>query len=371
MADDSTGDKRHAPTARRLAQAASRGDVVRPADLPKAAAIVAFALLTFSAAAAMGGHVADICAASLSQAGFVRPGAARYGAMAFGAIMFPLLGLVAGIGLLGSFATGGLILNIGQLRPDFSKLLPHVGLGQLISAHGVSDTGKALMKFVLIGGIGALAVIDHGPEFAALAAMAHPSAAPVLRLCLAVLMNVCVVLSVLALADMALQLWLHRRRLRMTDADMREEMKDAAGNPQMRQRQRMVARKMARARQMSKIAEASVIVTNPTHYAVAIRYRRGADRAPMLLAKGVGMLAEEIIARGRGHGIPVVEAPPLARAVYRHVEPGEHVPVALYRACAEVLAYVWKLQRWRAAGGKRPLPIRMPDQEIEVSRWGK
>jgi flagellar biosynthetic protein FlhB len=156
----------------------------------------------------------------------------------------------------------------------------------------------------------------------------------------------------------------------MSDHEIREEMKDSAGNPHVKSRQRMLARKMARARQMSKIPEASVIITNPTHYACAIRYRRGADRAPMLLAKGVGLLAEEIIAKGRGLGIPIVEAPPLARTVYRHVEPGEYVPVALYRACAEVLAYVWRMQRWRAQGGARPKPPQAKEGEIEIAPWG-
>jgi flagellar biosynthesis protein FlhB len=117
---------------------------------------------------------------------------------------------------------------------------------------------------------------------------------------------------------------------------------------------------------MHRIPEASVIVNNPTHFAAAIRYRRGADRAPLLLAKGAGLLAAEIVSRGRGLGIPIVEAPPLARAVYRHVEPGEHVPVPLYHACAEVLAYVWKMQRWRAQGGPRPRPPKAQEEEIDV-----
>jgi len=187
---------------------------------------------------------------------------------------------------------------------------------------------------------------------------------------LQLLTAICMALTLLAGTDAGLQFWQHRQRLRMSDNDIRDEMKDTAGNPHVRSRQRMLARKMARARQMSKIPEASVIVTNPTHYACALRYRRGADRAPMLLAKGVGMLAEEIIAKGRGLGIPVVEAPPLARAVYRHVEPGEPVPVALYKACAEVLAYVWRMQRWRAQGGARPKPPPVREGEIDVSPWG-
>ncbi len=123
--------------------------------------------------------------------------------------------------------------------------------------------------------------------------------APVLGIALQTLIVICVVLALLAGGDLGLQIWLHRQKHRMSDAEIREEMKDAAGNPQVKSRQRAMARKLARARQMQRIPEASVIVTNPTHYACAIRYRRGGDRAPLLLAKGVGLLAEEIITRAR------------------------------------------------------------------------
>jgi flagellar biosynthetic protein FlhB len=169
-----------------------------------------------------------------------------------------------------------------------------------------------------------------------------------------VLIAICIALTALAGFDVGLQFWLHRQKLRMSDAEIRAEMKDSVGNPHVRQRQRAISRRLARSRQMRRLPQASVIVTNPTHFAVAIRYRRGTDAAPLLLAKGVGLRAEEIIVLARGYGIPIVEAAPLARTVYSHVEPGENIPVPLYRACAEILAYVWKMQQWRASGGERP-----------------
>jgi len=117
---------------------------------------------------------------------------------------------------------------------------------------------------------------------------------------------------------------------------------------------------------MQRIPEASVVVTNPTHFAVALRFRRGQDAVPVLLAKGADLLALDIISKARGYGIPIVEAPPLARAVYRYVEPDEHIPVALYRACAEVLAYVWRLQQWRAqrGEGEKPRPPRLGEIDM-------
>jgi flagellar biosynthetic protein FlhB len=209
---------------------------------------------------------------------------------------------------------------------------------------------------LVIGGVGGGVIYLRMPDFTALSALRGPSGSMLFSLSLQVLGSICLVLAVLAVADVGLQYWLHRRKLRMSDEEIRNEMKDAVGNPHVKRRQRTLARRMARARQMKRVPEASVVVTNPTHFAVAIRYRRGTDVAPMLLAKGVGLMAEDIISLARDHGVPIVEAPPLARAVYRHVEPGDHVPVALYRACAEVLAYIWRMQQWRSTGGARPKP---------------
>jgi flagellar biosynthesis protein FlhB len=366
---ESAGDKKHAPTERRLREAAERGEIGRSTELPKAAVVVLMTLLALSAAAGIGAQLLGDFGAMLANAGTGAPSAAAGWSAALITALFPLLALIAAVSLAASLLSGGFVFSLALLRLDFSQIMPQAGLGQLFSKHGVTETGKSLIKFAAIGGAGGLAIWARQADFAALATIPRPGFGPVVALTLQVVGAICVVLVVLAGADAGLQYWLHRQKLRMSDAEIREEMKDTAGNPHVRSRQRMLARKMARARQMSKIPEASVIITNPTHYACAIRYRRGADRAPMLLAKGAGMLAEEIIAKGRGLGIPVVAAPPLARAVYRHVEPGEHVPLALYRACAEVLAYVWRMQRWRAQGGARPRPPPVRQGEIEMSRW--
>jgi flagellar biosynthetic protein FlhB len=366
---ETAGDRKHPPTERRLREAAQRGDVGRSTELPKAAVIVLMTLFALSAAAGIGRLLLQDFAAMLANAGTAPTTAAAGWGAGLMAALFPIMALVAAISLASTLVTGGLVFSLALIKLDFSKIMPQNGLGQLFSKHGISETGKSLAKFAAIGGAGAFAIWARQDDFAALAAVPTPGFGPVISLTLGVVATICLVLVVLAGGDAGLQTWLHRQKLRMSDNEIREEMKDSAGNPHVKSRQRMLARKMARARQMSKIPEASVIVTNPTHYACAIRYRRGADRAPMLLAKGVGMLAEEIIAKGRGLGIPIVEAPPLARAVYRHVEPGEHVPVALYRACAEVLAYVWKMQRWRAQGGTRPKPPPVGNEDIEIQKW--
>ncbi len=355
MAEDNQ-DKRHDPTEKRLRQAAEQGDVQRSADLPRAASIVLVITIALSAGAGIGYRMEDFLASCLSNAGTSHPAAAAGAAEILFGDIAPLLALIAALSVAANFLTGGIIFTLQPLMPNLSKISPGHGLSQMFSPTGLSETAKSILKFVVIGGVGGGMIILHAPDFAALAASSAPDGGLILALCLKILIAVCSVIVALAAVDVGLQYWLHRQKLRMTDSEMRNEMKDSVGNPQVRQRQRAIARRMARSRQMRRIPEASVIVTNPTHFAVAIRYRRGADTAPILLAKGVGLLAQEIVSRGRGHGIPVVEAPPLARAVYRYVEPGDHVPVPLYRACAEVLAYVWKLQHWRATGGEKPKP---------------
>jgi len=352
------GEKKHAPSERKLLEAAMQGQVRRSADLPKAAVVVLAAALGLGAAAETGERLEGLLAIFLSQAGTARPEAAMGWSSAILSIIAPLLALMAGMAAASSLFSGGWILSFAQLKLDVTKLDPMHGLGEIISAANLTEVFKSALKFIVIGGTGGAMIYAKAAGFAALASASKPSGALLVSLCLPILGAISAAVMAVAGADAGLQYWLHRRKLRMTDAEMRNEMKDSVGNPHVKQRQRATARRMARARQMRRVPEASVVVTNPTHYAVAIRYRRGEDNAPVLLAKGVGLLAAEIVSRARGYGIPVVEAPPLARAVYAHAEPGDHIPVPLYRACAEVLAYVWKIQNWRRMGGNKPNPPR-------------
>jgi flagellar biosynthetic protein FlhB len=357
MAEDSDGqDKRHAPTEHRLRQAAERGDVARSTDLPKAAAIILATTIGLTAAAAIGTRLDLVFAAALAQAGTGRLSLAADWAGRFTSQTAPLLALIAALSVTVSVLFGGWTFSVESLMPDFSKFSPSHGLGDLFSASGMTETLKSLAKFLIIGGVGGWSIYTSAADFSALAAPVSSGSGAMIALCLHILVGICIAITGVAGVDVALQFWLHRRRHRMSDQDMREEMKEAVGNPQVRQRQRAAARRMARSRQMRRLPEASVVITNPTHVAVAIRFRRGVDAAPVLLAKGAGHLAREIISRARGYGIPIVEAPPLARAVYRFVEPDDHVPVALYRACAEVLAYVWRLQLWRSSRDARQKP---------------
>ena len=360
------GEKKHAPTERRLRQAAEKGDIQRSQELPKAAVITLTVVVALYVAVGLGDRFLALFAASLSNAGTESIALTSFWFGDAFWLFFPLLMLIAVISFIGSVVSGGWVFAVNLLLPDFSKMMPHSGLKQIFSRQGGLEHIKSILKFVAIGGVGGITIFFMRAEFVALAGAVAPQPAVLLAMALRVITYICLVLIVLAAADFGMKIWEQRQRLRMSDEDIRQEMKDSVGNPHVKSRQRALARKMARARQMQRIPEASVVVTNPTHYACAIRYQRGADRAPLLLAKGADLMAEEIIARARGFGIPVVEFPPLARAIFRHVEPDDHIPVALYRACAEVLAYVWKLQRWRSQGGEKPRPPKAKEGEIEV-----
>lgn len=370
MAEDSSGEKKHAPTERRLREAAERGDIQRSQELPRAAVITLMVIIALYVSATLGDRFLQLFAAALSHAGTAGPDVAGVWAHSVFWLFFPVFLLIAVISLVSSFASGGWVFALRLLLPDFSKIMPSSGLKQIFSSHGAIEHFKSIFKFVTIGGVGGISIFLMRPDFVALIAASSPQPGEILSKALHIVALICLVLVVLAATDFGLKIWEHRQKLRMSDEDIRQEMKESVGNPQVKSRQRALARRMARARQMQRIPEASVVVTNPTHYACAIRYQRGVDKAPLLLAKGADLMAEEIIARARGFGIPVVEFPPLARAVYRHMEPDEHVPVALYRACAEVLAYVWKLQRWRSQGGEKPKPPKPPVADIEIpSPW--
>ncbi|WP_419759373.1 EscU/YscU/HrcU family type III secretion system export apparatus switch protein [Acidisoma sp.] len=349
-------DKKHAPTERRLRQAAERGDVARSTDLPKAAAIVLVTTIGLNAAADFGSRLENICATALTLSGTGDISLASVSSQAFIIETAPLLVLIGALSALVGVLFGGWTFSVTALMPDFSKLSPSHGLGQLFSVSGFTDTLKSMAKFLIIGGVGETTIRNNWYAFAALGMPVQSSIGAMTALCLHILANICAAIIGIAGVDMGVQFWLHRRRHRMSDQEMRDEIKEVVGNPQVRQRQRAIARRMARSRQMRRVPEASVIITNPTHFAVAIRFRRGVDPAPILLAKGAGLLAAEIITQARSHGIPIVEAPPVARAIYRYVEPDDPIPVALYRACAEILAYVWRLQQWRASRETRQKP---------------
>ncbi|WP_297197032.1 flagellar biosynthesis protein FlhB [uncultured Pluralibacter sp.] len=267
----------------------------------------------------------------------------------------PLIAGVVIVALLGPMALGGLLFSPKSIGFKFDKLNPLPGIKRMFSAQTAAELVKAVLKSVLVGCVTGAFVWSHWPDMMRLISepplVGMRSALDMVGLC-----ALLVALGAIPMVafDVLFQIFSHLKKLRMSRQDIRDEFKQSEGDPHVKGRIRQLQRAAARRRMMSDVPRADVIVTNPTHYAVALQYVEGKMSAPKVVAKGAGEVALRIRELGVTHRIPQLEAPPLARALYRHAEIGQQIPGTLYAAVAEVLAWVWQLRRWRLAGGTAP-----------------
>lgn len=275
----------------------------------------------------------------------------------------PLFGVLALAAIAASAIPGGIALSTRALGFDASKLSPVNGLRRIFSLRGSVELLKLIVLSLAIGAAGAWFVTASLNEFAGLSvrplAQALGSGMSLMGAGLATLLSV---LALVALADLPFQWMRHRAELRMTFQEAKQEAKESDGDPMLRARIRGRQREIASRRMLAAVPAADVVITNPTHYAVAIRYDEQGGGAPRVVAKGVDLLAGRIREVAREAGVPLVGAPPLARALYAHVELDREIPVALYNAVAQVLAYVYQLRNWVPGRGVSPA---MP-QGLEV-----
>lgn len=270
----------------------------------------------------------------------------------------PLLLVLLVAALTGPLLLNGWVFSWKPLQPDFQRLNPVEGFSRLFALQGLAELAKALVKTVLIGGVAAWVIWHHKDEVLALAGLPLDSGIAYLgRLTGSSFLTIAGAIVVIAAIDVPFQVWDFRRKLKMTREELRQEAKETEGDPQIKARIRSQQREIARRRMMAEIPKADVIITNPVHYAVALRYQDAAMRAPKVVAKGAHLLASRIRELGEEYRVPILEAPPLARALYHHTELGDEIPEALYTAVAEVLAYVFQLRRYREYGG---VPPRLP-----------
>jgi flagellar biosynthetic protein FlhB len=267
----------------------------------------------------------------------------------------PLLGLLLIVALTSPLLLNGWLFSMKPLQPKFSKLNPFKGIGRMFSTNSLMELAKAIAKSVVVGGIGAL-VIWHNKQ-AVLHLVGEPIAYAIPHLGSLMWSTFATIMGgmlVIVAVDVPFQLWEHNKKLKMTKEEVRQEAKETEGDPQVKARVRSMQREMARRRMMAEIPTADVVVTNPTHYAVALKYSDSKMRAPVVVAKGSHLLAAKIREIAKEHNVPILEAPPLARALHKHCDLGQAIPEALFNAVAEVLAYVYQLRRYRQAGGEYP-----------------
>lgn len=271
--------------------------------------------------------------------------------------MAPLLFLLLVIAFFAPMLLSGWMFSAKALIPKFDRINPIKGLGRIFSVNSLVELVKAILKTVVIGGVAAL-VIWHNKE-AVMALLTVPVHLGISRtgdfLAMSFLLIIGAIILVVVI-DVPFKIWEHVKQLRMTKEEIRKEHKDSEGDPFIKARIRGLQREAARRRMMAEIPKADVIVTNPTHYAVALRYKSETMRAPTVVAKGVHLLAARIREVAEEHRIPILEAPPLARALYHHAELESEIPEKLYTAVAEVLAYVFQLRRYNEYGGAAPKP---------------
>ncbi len=349
------------PTPKRLEEARRHGQVPRSPELTTATVmLIAGVGLHFAGsriALALNGIMRSDLALGREQAleaSSLIPSLASSAAQALEAIA-PILALTLVGALLAPIALGGWNLSLQALVPDVTRLSPMNGLRRLFSMRSGVELGKAFAKFLLVALIAVLFLKGRSSDLMALGVEPLPTAvAHAAALGGDALLAFCGALALIAAVDVPWQLWSYRQRLLMSRQEIREELKDNEGSPEMKGRVRRAQQEAAKRRMMQEVPKADVVVTNPTHLAVALRYDEQRMRAPIVVAKGADEVAARIREVAIEHRVPIFEAPPLARALHRAVAIGGEIPTSLYVAVAQVLTYVYQLRTARRTGAMPP-----------------
>lgn len=360
MAEDND-DKTEAPTPHKLDKAREDGQVPRSKELTSLLSLLVGVSVIWFGGASLAKHMAALLSGGLRfDHSIVNDPNLILGKiiLLIKEALFALLPLVAGvmiIALVAPVMLGGLIFSTKSLSFKLDKLNPLPGIKRMFSSQTAAELLKAILKTVLLGSVAGFYLWHHWPDMMRLISespfTAMRNALDIIALC-----ALLVTLGIIPMVgfDVFWQIHSHIKKLRMSRQDIRDEYKNNEGDPHVKQRIRQMQRAAARQRMMADVPRADVIVTNPTHYSVALQYDENKMSAPRVVAKGSGLIALRIREVGTENKVPILEAPPLARALYRHAEIGQQIPGQLYAAVAEVLAWVWQLKRWRLAGGQRP-----------------
>lgn len=269
--------------------------------------------------------------------------------------------------LLTPFLLGGFVFSPKALTLKFERLDPLKGVKRMLSWQSLAEMVKGVLKALLLGGIVFWVVLNERDNLFALLGQPLETALPAFgHMILYAFIGFVAGLAVIALIDVPFQLWRYYAGLRMTREELRQELKELEGDPQLKARIRSQQREIARRRMMSEVPKADVVVTNPTHFAVALKYDNAKMGAPLVVAKGMNLVAQKIRDLAAENQVPVLELPSLARALHRHVEIGAAIPATLYTAVAEVMAYIYQLSAFMAQGGATGLMPPAPPVAVAV-----
>ena len=372
MAENEDGQKRtESATPKRLEEARRKGQIPRSRDLSAAAVLMTGGVGLSSMGLQIGGDLHGMMQRSLLltrdealDSSYLLPALSQAAAEGLMACV-PVLGLIMLAALLAPLVLGGWSFSSEALMPQFNRLNPLEGFKRMISMRSLIELGKAMAKFGIVAFIAVLVLRRQTPALLALGSEpVNLAIAHAMQLAGDGLISVSSGLLLIAGIDVPYQLWQYAKQLKMTREEVRQEMKESEGSPEVKGRIRQLQQAAARQRMMQDVKKADVIVTNPTHFAVALRYDDKRMRAPIVVAKGADLIAARIREIATEHSVPIFEAPPLARVLFRNVDIGGEVPAALYVAVAQILSYIFQLRA--AKQGAAPMPAR-PVVNVEES----
>lgn len=369
--EDTSQDKTEEPTGRRLEKAREDGNVPKSKELGTAIVMVAgvAAILMFSSLLGRSmlyvGHIgfeldrADLFDSSRMIAKL------EAAAMTAASALAPIMAILLVAALMGGILMSGWNFSTKALTPKLSNMDPIKGIKKMFSLNSLVELLKATAKFLVVALTAMMALTFIQDDLLRLYLVDEESA---IFTSMHLLGWICIALACsllfIAAIDVPYQLWNHNKQLKMTKQEVKDEYKDTEGKPEVKRKIRELQMAMAQNRMMQAVPEADVVITNPTHFSVALKYDRDGDGAPIVVAKGVDIIAFKIREIAKDNGVEIVESPALARAIYHTTEVDREIPNQLYYAVAQVLAYVFQLQNFRNYRGKRPKPlgdITLPD----------
>ena len=373
MADSNAQDKNLPASQRKLDKARAEGQVARSRDLGHFTAVAAGGALLVALAPTTSGWLKNLLmqglrfdATALQTPTFM---ATRMGELAIGLlfVVVPFGVAMMAVAIAGGIAMSGWTWTFKPLAPRFEQFNPLIGVKRLFAKAHLIDAMKASALALILGTIGAFYLRSHVDAFAGVLAMPLPAAiSAAAQVLLGGLGLLLLALAAFAMVDVPLQRHLHAQRLKMSHQELKQENKELEGNAEVKSKVRARMREMTKRRMMAAVPNADLVVMNPTHYAVALKYDEGSMTAPRVVAKGADLLALKIRDTAEGAKVPVLQAPVLARALYAHAELDREIPAALFAAVAQVLAYVYQLRAALRHGGASPGELPAIDVPVEL-----
>ncbi len=361
MAESDGQERTEEATPRRLQQAKEKGQVARSKELASVSVLVTGAISLMWFGNTLARHLYSLMSRLFSLSREEIFDLYKLFDIASGAIIsiaLPLSMILIVLfvaALIGAAGLGGVQFSVEAATPKFNKLNPLTGLKRMFGMQSWVELVKSILKVALVAGVAFKLIISYQHDLFQLSLDVFPQN---IFHALDILLNFVLLIScsllIVVAIDIPFQIWQHANQLKMSKQEVKDEYKETEGKPEVKGRIRMLQREAAQRRMMADVPQADVIVTNPEHFSVALRYKQGTDRAPVVVAKGVDHIALKIREIAREHDIYIVPAPPLARALYHTTELEQQIPDQLFVAVAQVLAYVFQLKQYRKKGGQRP-----------------